>query len=145
MRYRPCTREKNGPAACDTMRGKDRESNEGESSLLYTVCMKCSSGAVAIHFSLHHAAIAALSGWRVRVLSLADGAPDRWNEMVFCRFTILDQTCASLADTYSGPSKIITETLIVLGQTTKLEFGHGLLMRTGVHGGKRVKLTLLRL
>ena len=42
-----------------------------------------------------------------------------------------------LADPYPWPGKVLPESLVVLRETAELELGHGLLVRTRVHGSGR--------
>lgn len=73
-------------------------------------------------------AIAALRWWCIWVLVLAKWSPDRWYQVVFCCLAIANQAGAGFADTDTRTSEVIPEPLVVLGETTKLELGHGLLV-----------------
>lgn len=71
--------------------------------------------------------------------------------MVFCRFAVADQAvrrvvrreegkrrksnvpCAGLADSHARSCQVLTETLVVLCETAKFEFGHGLFVGTSAH------------
>lgn len=41
--------------------------------------------------------------------------------------------CTGLTDSHARSCQVLTETLVVLCETAKLEFGHGLFVGTSVH------------
>jgi len=80
--------------------------------------------------SSHNGTVAPIS-WRcVGIFAFAHGPPHGRNEVIFGNFAIVNQACASLADTYSWTRQIISETLNVLVETSKLELRHRLFVRS---------------
>lgn len=73
------------------------------------------------------------------------------HQMVFCRFAVTDQAVrrvvsseqgkgrkrdvprTGLADSHARSCQVLTKTLVVLRETAKLKFGHGLFVRTSAH------------
>ena len=58
------------------------------------------------------------------------GADGRWGREG-------DSPGTGLADPYPWTGKVLPQPLVVLGETAELELGHGLLVRTRVHGSGR--------
>jgi len=71
----------------------------------------------------------------IRILVSRYGAPYRWHEGVFCRLAVPNQARRGLADPYPRARQVLAQPLVVLGEPPELELGHGLFVRTGVHGG----------
>ena len=55
-------------------------------------------------------------------------------ERVFRGPGVPDEALCSLRDTYAGASEIVSEALDVFRDTAELELGHGLFLRSVIHG-----------
>jgi len=73
----------------------------------------------------HYHTVAALRRRRIWILALSDRSPYRRHEMIFCSFAVSNKTGARFADFDTGTSKIVLQPLVVLGETTQLEFRRG--------------------
>jgi len=93
----------------------------------------CGEGVRRIAGSHNHA-IASLGRRSVWVVPLSDWSPNGRYEVILCCFAISNQTCAGFANSDTGASKVVAQPLVVLGEASELQLGHGLLGRTRVHG-----------